>query len=101
MSITEKEIEELENDIRVYKPLVAQMETDITRVNTARDMKKKQLKELIDTVYKVYPDWSGKPEDLEAFIRKQKEVARIKMDNVKEEVRAGREILDPILKELE
>ena len=97
MSITEKEIDALENDIKVLKPAVAQLETDITRINTTRDLWKKELKEHLQTV----KDMGEDPDNLPETVRKLYEVAKIKTDNIKAEVKAGQEIVQPILKELE
>lgn len=99
--ITENDIDKLENDIKVLKPQAAQLDTDITRISTVRDQYKKEMKEMISTVHSILPEWSGKPEDLEATVRKDYEVARIKTDNASEEIKAANEIVQPILKEIE
>jgi predicted nucleic acid-binding Zn-ribbon protein len=99
--ITEKDIDQLENDLKVLKPQAAQLDTDITRVSTVRDQYKKEMKEMIQTVHSIIPDWNGNPDDLEAAVRKDYEVARIKTDNAREEIKAANEIMQPILKEIE
>lgn len=99
--ITEKDIDQLENDIKVLKPAAAKLDTDMTKIITHRDMQKKEMKEMIQTVHTLVPDWSGNPEDLEAVIRKDFEVTRIKTDNAQEEIKASSDIVSSILKELE
>lgn len=99
--ITEKDIEALENDLKVLKPLHSEFETGVTKSVAARDYLKKDLKEQMDTAYKLYPEWSGKPEDLETLIRKEWEVARVKTDTLRADLKSGLEIIQPILKELE
>ncbi len=100
-AITEKDIDALENDIKALKPAHAELEAGLTKISTAATYLKKDLKEQMDTAYKLYPDWSGKPEDLEALIRKEWEVARVKTDTLKADLKSGLEIVQPILKELE
>lgn len=97
MTITEKDIDALENDIKALKPAVSQLETDITRINTSRDHWKKELKEHLQTV----KDMGEDPDNLPEVVRRLHEVARIKTDNVAEEVKAGNAIIQPILKEME
>jgi hypothetical protein len=99
--ITEKDIDQLENDLKVLKPTAMKLGNDLTKAITHRDMQKKEMKEMYQTVHSIVPDWSGEPADLEAIIRKDFEVARIKADNAKEEIKAASDIVGPILKELE
>ena len=98
MPITEKDIDALENDLKVLKPAVAELETNITKINATRDHWKKELKEHLQTAKDLGVD---DPDNLPQVIQKLFEVARIKTDNIKEEVKAGNEIVQPILKEME
>lgn len=95
--VTDKDIDQLENDLKALKPAAAQLDTDITRVSTVRDQYKKELKEHLQTVH----DMNEDPDNLEATVRKYYEVARIKTDNAREEIKAANEIIQPILKEIE
>lgn len=98
MTITEKDIDALENDVKVLKPAAAQLETNVAKINFARDQWKKELKEQIQVGRDLGVD---NPDDIPSVVQKLYEVVRIKTDNIKEEVKAGNEIVQPILKELE
>ena len=99
--VTDQEIEKLENDIKVLKPLHNQLEIDRTKVVTRRDMQKKELKEMMETVQAIVPEWNGDPDELNNIVRKSYEVAKLQTDNCQAELQTAKSIIDPILKELE